>query len=80
MQMQINITDKQYESLLSVVDVLRNNQNQFDWVFDEGDSYQSTISETITDEVLDNLSSLLRQISTMRRAVKLVDDLDLSNF
>lgn len=85
--MLINVTDKQYQSLLSVVDVLRNNQNQFDWVMDEGDFYQSAISETITDEVLDSLSTLLREISIKKQAIEplethhlLPDDLDLSNF
>lgn len=68
--MLINVTDKQYQSLLSVVDVLRNNQSQFDQILDEGDFYQSTIGETITDEVLDSLSTLLRAISIKKQAIK----------
>lgn len=84
--MLINVTDKQYQSLLSVVDVLRNNPSISEQL-DEGDFYQSTIGETITDEVLDSLSTLLRAISIKKQAIKpkethhlLPDDLDLSDF
>lgn len=84
--MLINVTEKQYQSLLSVVDVLRNNQSQLDSVLDEGDFYQSTIGETITDEVLDSLSTLLRAYSIKKQAIEpkeihhlLPDDLDLSD-
>lgn len=85
--MLINVTDKQYQSLLSVVDVLKNNQCQLNQILDEGDFYQSTIGETITDEVLDSLSTLLRTISVKKQAIEplethhlLPDDLDLSDF
>ena len=85
--MLINVTDKQYQSLLSVVDVLRYNRDQLDCILNEGDFYQSTIGETITDEVLESLSTLLREISMKKQAIKplethhlLPDDLDLSDF
>ena len=76
--MVINVTEKQYQSLLSVVDVLRNNQYQLDCILDEGDFYQSTIGETITDEVLDSLSTLLRTYS-IKKLHKQIND-SLSNF
>lgn len=85
--MLINVTEKQYQSLLSVVDVLKNNKSQLNQILDKGDFNQSTIGETITGEVLDSLSTLLRAISIKKQAIEplethhlLPDDLDLSDF